>query len=342
MERFNFSKRRNLVKYCPCGKSNDNGKFAPFEGYTNCGYCHSCDRTFYPDKSTIVESIGKKDIPLTIITHSLELVEKTVLEESKNNFILFLRTIATNNEVNEVVKKYLIGTWNAWEGITVFWQIDKDEKVLHGKLMQYDPKTGKRSKHENGSAIIDSVKNRLNLKNVKTKQCLFGLHLINENTKRVALVEAEKTAIIMSIFKPEYTWLATGGKVGFKNELMVPIKPCKIIAFPDKSEYTDWLLKAIELNKSGFNIKVDDLLENMDYPDGTDLADVYIDLKKAELSPKIRQPLKDHEFSNISKELYRKFQERKCQKIELTKEESYKAIQYCIDNNTDTYRVLYK
>jgi len=37
------------------------------------------------------------------------------------------------------------------------------------------------------------------------KQCLFGLHLLNENLKQVAIVESEKTALIMSIEFPNYT-----------------------------------------------------------------------------------------------------------------------------------------
>lgn len=49
------------------------------------------------------------------------------------------------------------------------------------------------------------------------------------------------------------------------------------------------------------------------------------------------KPMKDCEFSKSSLELYRIVQERKIQKRELTKEESYRAIQYFIDNNTDVY-----
>jgi hypothetical protein len=37
-------------------------------------------------------------------------------------------------------------------------------------------------------------------------QCLFGLHLINEsNQKTIAVVESEKTAVLISVFKPQYT-----------------------------------------------------------------------------------------------------------------------------------------
>ena len=57
---------------------------------------------------------------------------------------------------------------------------------------------------------------------------------------------------------------------------MKPIQQYKIIAFPDKSEYNDWLIKSKQLNKFGFNIVVNDWLEQSNYIDGTDLADVLI------------------------------------------------------------------
>ena len=44
-------------------------------------------------------------------------------------------------------------------------------------------------------------------------QCLFGEHLLTRYLERiVALVEAEKTAVIGAGFIPEYVWLATGGR----------------------------------------------------------------------------------------------------------------------------------
>ena len=42
------SKKRFRVKICPCGKSNKDGKFVPYVGYENKGFCHSCGKTFIP------------------------------------------------------------------------------------------------------------------------------------------------------------------------------------------------------------------------------------------------------------------------------------------------------
>jgi hypothetical protein len=57
---------------------------------------------------------------------------------------------------------------------------------------------------------------------------LFGLHLINEDyQKEIAIVESEKTAIIMSIFLPDFIWIITGSKSGFKFDLLQPLKERK-------------------------------------------------------------------------------------------------------------------
>ena len=46
-----LDKKRSRVKQCPCGKSNKDGKFAPYEGFEDKGYCHSCQQTFLPSNS---------------------------------------------------------------------------------------------------------------------------------------------------------------------------------------------------------------------------------------------------------------------------------------------------
>lgn len=312
-------------------------EFGRCDRESNCGYYRKPETEF----QNIYEVVNVPKPKLSF--HSLELVEKTVLDSSQNNFIEFIKTLFEPDEVREAIQKYLIGTWSSWKGTTVFWQIDQQEKVHHGKVMMYETITGKRAKNTDGKGIFSTVRSLLKLDNFVIDQCLFGLHLINENTKVVALVEAEKTAVMMSIFKPEYAWLATGSKGGFKYDYLKPIKNYKVVAFPDKSEYFDWNNKAIELNGFGFKISVSDWLENTDYPNGTDLADVYINELKAVQPPDPPpnyKPLQEHEFSKGSEEVHKIVRERKTQKRELTKEESYKTIQYFIDNNTDTYTVI--
>jgi hypothetical protein len=209
--------------------------------------------------------------------HNYELVIQSGQNFVQNNFVQFLETLFTKDEVKKAIAKYFLGTSKVWSGATVYWQIDSLKKVRHGKIMLHNSVTGKRTKRENGKAFISSARSVLKIKNFNLKQCLFGLHLINETKKEtIAIVESEKTAIIMSIFKPNYVWLSTGSKLGFKIDMLKPIKNFRIIAFPDKSEYNDWLNKSIELNAIGYKIVINDWLEYSDYPNGTDLADVYI------------------------------------------------------------------
>ena len=60
----------------------------------------------------------------------------------------------------------------------------------------------------------------------------------------IAVVEAEKTAVIMSEVKPEYIWLATGGKTELNVAKLRPLEGCRIILFPDTDAdgqtYRDW------------------------------------------------------------------------------------------------------
>lgn len=213
--------------------------------------------------------------------HNYDLISQSGRNYKQNNFIQFLTTIFSNDEVKQAILKYLIGTSKYWKGATVFWQIDNLERVHAGKILQYDNSTGKRIKTTEGKGLINWVHSVMKTENFNLNQCLFGLHLINEtNQKTIALVESEKTAVIMSLFKPRYTWLATGSKSGFKYDLLKPIKDFNIIGFPDKSEFEDWNNKAIELNKLGFKISVNDWLEETDYPNGSDFADVFIIEKK--------------------------------------------------------------
>lgn len=213
--------------------------------------------------------------------HSFELVKQSLKSTHSNNFIKFLESIFSADEVDSVVSRYFIGTSKFWRGATVFWQIDSNQRVRNGKVMLYNDETGKRMKRNDGRAYINNIRSILNLKNFNIKQCLFGLHLVNRFKENpIAIVESEKTAIIMSLFKPEFVWMATGMKHGFNFEMLDPIKQKRIVAFPDKSEYNDWLKKANELNMKGFNIIVNEWIEKTNFKEGTDLADVFLEALK--------------------------------------------------------------
>lgn len=217
-------------------------------------------------------------LPIAPSYHSLELLDKMYTEIQIDNLTEFLKMRFSKDEVFKATQNYLItGTNICWFNSTVFWQIDDKEQIHAGKIMQYDRFTGKR---------IKEPCNHINWLHKATKepdfnlnQCLFGLHRVTEDyQKTIAIVESEKTAIIMSILLPHYIWIATGSKGNFKFEMLKPIKKRNIVSFPDKGEYINWLNKATELNAIGFKISVSEIMENTEFENGFDLADYYLNL----------------------------------------------------------------
>jgi hypothetical protein len=267
--------KQTFVKYI----ENANGSYLD-DGFGRCDRETNCSYHNPPKNTKAGLFVCCKPKPKPSY-HSLELLEKSFIENKENNFIEFLKTLFPAVEVNAIVSKYYIGTSKHYKGATIFWQIDNIERIHAGKILQYIPETGKRAKSPDGKALINWVHSLNKMKDFNIVQCLFGLHLVQrKNQKTVAIVESEKTAVIMSVFKPDYTWLATGSKHGFKQSMLDPIKQLKIVAFPDKSEYEDWKQRAIELNAKGFKISVSDWIEKTDLESGSDLADVFINESK--------------------------------------------------------------
>lgn len=133
--------------------------------------------------------------------------------------------------------RYRIGTSNHWPNATIFWQIDQQQKVHTGKIMLYDYHTGHRVKDPFNH--IAWVHKSENTKNFHLKQCLFGLHLLRPDTKIVAIVEAEKTAVVASIFFPDVLFLATGGLQSLNAERCAPLKGHRVILFQTSAQKTN-------------------------------------------------------------------------------------------------------
>lgn len=233
-------------------------------------YINSQNSEFVNTVSTI------ETLPQKPSFHDQEILDEMFYKNSvRNNLTGYLNTKFKSDVVNNAMWKYQItGTNYCWDNTTIFWQIDNEDRIRGAKLMLYDKLTGKRVKEKYNH--INWLHKALKLSDFNLNQCLFGLQLVKEDIdKTIAIVESEKTAIIMSIVKPKYVWLATGSKQNFKLDLMKPIKNRNIILFPDKSEFNDWSKRANELNKLGFKIETSELIEKTNYAPGFDLADYY-------------------------------------------------------------------
>ena len=90
--------------------------------------------------------------------------------------------------------------------------------------------------------------------------------LKKETNAIVAIVESEKTAVIMSEHYPDAIWLATGGINQFHSQLLLPLRGRRIILFPDTdpagNTYQQWRQVAREAQQLlGHPVYVSDLLE---------------------------------------------------------------------------------
>jgi hypothetical protein len=224
----------------------------------------------------------KIEPPRKITPVPLDMFKRTLNGYGANQFIQFLSKVFAKDVVNGIIERYFIGTSNKpWPGSVVFWQIDSANRVRAGKVMQYNPETGKRLKNPDRDFITWIHKVEA-IPDFELNQCFFGEHLLKDSTKPVAIVESEKTAMIASVHFPEFVWLACGQLNGLNPTKGKVLKGRKVVLFPDVNGYEKWKTKANELSTIT-TITVSDFLERLASPndraDGCDLADFLLRMK---------------------------------------------------------------
>lgn len=252
-----------------------------------CGY-HYTPKKYFADngitgnQTPYVPPTPKPQPPTSYIDPGI--FKKSLSAYGANNLVKFLLTIFDHNTVNKLISKYSIGTSSHWPGATVFWQIDEMGRIRTGKVMLYNPSTGKRVKepftHFNWTHKV------LKLADFNLKLCLFGEHLIKVNPgKPVAIVESEKTAIIASVYLPEFIWLAVGGLSQLTAERCKSLKGRTVVLYPDLNAYDKWKIKGDE-----FGYKTSNVLENKateeEKRQGLDIADYLLRVNVKEISAK--------------------------------------------------------
>lgn len=212
----------------------------------------------------------------------LRMMKKSLVRYDQNHFVKWLSTLFNIEITKALIKRFQIGTSGKWPGGTIFWQIDSAGHIRTGKIMLYNPETGKRfhSRFDWAHAIL---KKTGLVPEFNLNQCLFGLHQIRmePKSKPIAIVESEKTAIIASVFLPGFIWLASGGSKGLNDDKFQAIAGRKVILWPDLGLYENWSQKASELeNRWGGKVTVADILEKKaaksDQKNGLDLADYLV------------------------------------------------------------------
>lgn len=276
----------------------------------NCGY-HYTPKQYFEEtgKSFIGEIRPFKPLKEFIRPEAMavsfiptEALKGSLRGYQNNHFATYLISLFGEELTSQLISQYFIGSSKHWAGSTVFWQIDYQGKVRTGKIMLYSPATGKRTKEPYNH--LTWAHKALNLHEFNLKQCFFGEHLLKGNSKPVAIVESEKTAIIASIYLPQFVWLATGGLQNLSPARCHVLAGRMVTLFPDLNALEKWEVKAGNLN--GFaSLTISDLLEKRacqsEKEQGLDLADYLLrfDFKEFALPepvlPKLPQlpPLKE-------------------------------------------------
>lgn len=203
----------------------------------------------------------KEAQPIATSYIDLGIVNQSLRGYPTNKLFQFLSAQFGETETLKLMKRYKVGTSKYWDGATVFWQTDNQNKVRTGKIMLYNPETGKRIKEPyNHVTWVHSV---LHKGDYNLKQCFFGEHLLSEDKSRpVALVESEKTALIASYYLPQFLWIASGGKNGcFNANSLSILAGRRVVLFPDLGATDYWQSKIGLMKSFGIEVKVFDYLE---------------------------------------------------------------------------------
>ncbi len=215
-----------------------------------------------------------------------ELFQASLKSFEKNHFVNWLVGLVGEAKAEEVIAKYFIGTSNHWEGATIFYQIDIDGKIRTGKIMLYNEFTGKRVKEPFNH--IHWAHKLISNPDFALKQCFFGEHLLKDSQKTVCIVESEKTAVIASVYIPDFIWLACGSLNNLNEDKCKVFEGRKVILYPDLKAFENWKAKSEQI-KGLTNSSVSDLLEQIatdeERESGFDLADYLVKIQLPESRP---------------------------------------------------------
>ena len=187
----------------------------------------------------------------------------------------------SREQMQRAVQRYRLG--RSHDGGVIFWQIDQLEQIFDGKIMHYRP-DGHRD-HQRKPYWVSSALKRHYLNDdpqlaaeIPSQHCLFGTHLINAQFTMhnaqlaVAVVEAEKTAVILSEVYPDFLWLAAGGLYELTAVKLFPLRGRRIILFPDTDTdgkaFSTWYRVTLEAQRLlGQAIHLSPLLEQKATPE---------------------------------------------------------------------------
>lgn len=297
------NKKKNIYKCFVCGEGGDVIKLV--QDYDNKSFIEACDWLVNEFHITIIEdkpaakklnhgdcTCGRSEakiigpVPcgstgstraenLTPLDATLTPLDATLVEKSLSLDSQFCKSAVssgylTESQLHNAAARYRLGCTK--DGGVIFWQIDDQQQVRTGKVMYYQPDCH-RDKTHTPTWIHHLMKDTLP-PNYEMRPCLFGLHLLGAGGGLIAIVESEKSAVILSEKFPDYIWLSCGGLQTFKPDLLEPLLQYRVIIFPDTDPqgeaYRKWSQVALEaqrLYKFRYPLRVSPLLELKSTPE---------------------------------------------------------------------------
>ena len=217
------------------------------------------------------------------------LIPEWVAEGSRSRdstHIEWLRMMFGTAEAERIRQLYGVG--GTRDGRVVFWQRDSEGRLRTGKVMAYDPTSGRRTKGAGACDWVHSImlrQGRLD-EPYNLVQCLYGEHLLKREeyaSATVAIVESYKTAHVGAILLPEMVWMAVDSLQGLTAERLTPLRGRDVVLYPDEGRGEElWREKIPSIAREvGFRYTLSKLIalydsSRLDASLGRDIADLVV------------------------------------------------------------------
>jgi hypothetical protein len=297
--RYSLQKYKSLADRYSCPRCLEKKKFTRYidnqtgeQLHNDCGRCersdscgyHCTPRDFFKENPDNKSKDFQKWVNVPAPPkREPSFIDKSVFKQdlgfnSNNTFHSFLLILFGKEQAENLINRYHIGSTR--NNKVIFYQLDLEGNVRTGNVMKYNLTNSQETflgKNCNRDKKINPtwVHSKLNLPDFNLKQCLFGEHLLSED-KICCIVESAKTAIIASVYYPQFTWLSCEGKNNLSIDKLKVLKGKQVILFPDLNGFEKWSEKAKEMTFCK-SVEVDTLLEEIATDDerlkGLDLAD---------------------------------------------------------------------
>ena len=247
--RLQFTSKRH-----PCPSCNASRAFAPVVTETGgldltSGKCHACGAFIAPKSSRPSSrpsqwtSSPPSPEPKPMSADAVEMLRRlhasTTADHVRHTNGLASYLIALSPKFADALRRYGVGTDSA--GRAVFWHRDELGLIVTAKSVPYDATTGKRNKADalpaafgvyDGSSFVS-----LSASKGYASPCIYGAHLLDDDlTKPVLLVESEKSAVIASVFLPDFVCLASGGATGLTRDKAKALTGRDVMIVGDRDE----------------------------------------------------------------------------------------------------------